>query len=78
MPDADVDVLSIGQQRKNTTAIHNAQNAFTIPDQRSAGLHPPSLGAISVLRPNVQPPATATTTERRLGLCLVPATIRRW
>jgi hypothetical protein len=63
---------------KDITTLHNnTQDAFTIPDQRSAGIHSPSLGTISVLRPNVQPPATATTTKRRLGLGLVPAAIRR-
>ena len=60
------------------TTLHNStQDAFTILDQRSAGLRSSGLGAIPVLRPNVQPPATATTTERRLGLSLVPAAVRR-
>jgi len=56
-------------------------NAIPIADQRPAGLHPPSLGTIPVLRTNVQPgrtPATATTSERRLRLGMVPATIRGW
>lgn len=63
---------------EDLTTLHNTtQDAFTILDQRSAGLRSSGLGAIPVLRPNVQPPATATTTERRLGLGLVPAAVRR-
>ena len=40
-------------------------NAVSIADQRPAGLHPARLGAIPVLRANVQPrrtPTAATTT----------------
>ena len=82
IPDADDD---IGNNTCDSAYYDSSEqqrnNAVSIADQRPAGLHPARLGAIPVLRANVQPrrtPTAATTTECWLGLGLVPATIRGW
>ena len=64
-----VNSIILGNTRKDATSI---------ADQLPAGLHPTSLGAIPILRTNVQsrrPSTTATTTERWLGLGMVPRTL---
>jgi len=80
---SDADDIGTTNAIVYTTILPNniRDNAAPITDQRPAGLHPPSLGTISILRADVQPrrtPTTATAPERRLRLGLVPATIRRW
>jgi hypothetical protein len=81
IPDADDDIGDQQHLREDILRfclITKRENAVPIADQRPAGFHPPSLGAIPILRTNVQSrrtSATATTSERWFGLGVVPATI---
>ena len=63
----------------NYTRGLTGNNVTSIADQRPAGTRPPSLRAIPILRANVQSrwtSTTATTTERWLGLGMVPRALR--